>query len=337
MISARGKELPFKAITIRVNDLCKWIAVVMAMSKAAKKKLQFNNKTILGPKWIYRGQANSGWEISSSFERNILSKAPESMKQNEHGLRAIEKMSMINFQRWADAPRQSSPLTSGEWLALMQHHCVPTRLVDFTEVPLIALGFALEDDKQEESDFAIWSVKRNSFNCEYSKEEVFSGACEGEKKIVLYDNLSFRVHAEEYDRGKLEKILDDEKGIPPVPFLMRYNPIGMNTRQKLQRGLFLTSSHLSEKFMPLLHKWTDTSAVDFKNTDLELYVGDVLKEDGSFVNTVAVAHIIKFVFDKALRKDARVLLESCNIGPRTRYGDNDRVAEETKMMMQDSL
>ena len=89
--------------------------------------------------------------------------------------------------------------------------------------------------------------------------------------------------------------------------------------------------------MPLLHKWTDTSATDFKNADLELYVGDVLKDDGLFVDNVAFAHIIKFVFDKALRKDACVLLENCNIGPRTRYGDNDRVAEETKMMMQDCL
>ena len=113
MISTRGKESPFKAVTIRVNDLCKWIAVVMAMSKAAKNKLQVNKKTILCPNWIYRGQANSGWEISSSFERNILSKAPESMKQNVHGLRAIEKMAMIYFQRCADAPKQSSPLTSG--------------------------------------------------------------------------------------------------------------------------------------------------------------------------------------------------------------------------------
>ena len=337
MITVGGKESPFKAVTIRVNDLCKWIEVVMAMSKANKKKLLFKEKTILGPKWIYRGQANSGWEISSSFERNILAKASDALKHNECDLRAIEKMAMINFQRWADTPRQYSALTNGELLALMQHYCVPTRLVDFTEVPLMALGFALEDDKYEESDFAIWSVLQDITSCGYAKEKIMCDLCDGKKKVELFDDLRFRVCAEKYDRDKLDKILEDETEVPSAPFLMRYNPIGMNHRQKLQRGLFLASSHLNEKFMPLLHKWTATSAVDFKDTKQELYVGDVLKEGDLFVDNVASAHIIKYVFDKALRKGARTLLECCNIGPRTRYGDNDRVAEETKLMMQDCL
>lgn len=330
-----ASKAQFKAVTIRVNDLSKWIAVVMAMAKASKKKMEYKGNAILGPNWLYRGQARSDWVISSSFEREILSKSSEKVKQDEKSLYCIERCAMLNFERWAEIPNKQ--LTRGELLALMQHHGVPTRLVDFTELPLIALGFALEDDKQEESEFAVWAVLRDSLNCGYAIGKIMREICNGKRKVEQYDDLSFRLFAEEYDRDLFEKILTKEEGIVSAPIMLRYNPIGMNLRQKLQRGLFLTSSHLHANFMPLLHKWTDTSANDLKNTKLELFVGDVLCEDGTFIDKVASAHIIKFVFDKALRKDARVLLECCNIGPRTRYGDNDRVAAETKEMMKEYL
>lgn len=332
---ANASKAKFKAVTIRVNDLSKWITVVMAMANASKRKIEYKGTTILGPNWLYRGQTNSGWLISSSFEREILSRSSEKLKQDEKSLCCVERCAMLNFQRWAELP--NNHLTRGELLALMQHHGVPTRLVDFTEIPLIALGFALEDDKQEESDFAVWAVLRDSLNCGYASEQIMREICNGKRKVEQCDDLSFRFFAEEYDRDLFEEILTKEEGIDSAPIMLRYNPIGVNLRQKLQRGLFLTSTHLHENFMPLLHKWTDTSANDFKNEKLELFVGDVLREDGTFVDNVALAHIVKFVFDKALRKDARVLLECCNIGPRTRYGDNDRVAVETREMMKESL
>lgn len=330
-----ASEAQFPAVTIRVNDLSKWIAVVVAMANASKRKMDYEGNTILGPNWLYRGQANSDWVISSSFEREILLESSEKLKQDEKSLYCIEKCAMLNFQRWAELPNKQ--LTRGELLALMQHHGVPTRLVDFTEVPLIALGFALEDKSQEEFKFAVWAVLRDSFNCEYARENIMRGICDGKRRIEQYDDLRFRAFAEEYDRELFEKILREEDGSPPSPLLLQYNPVGMNQRQKLQRGLFLTSSHLHENFMPLLHKWTDTSASDFKNTEPDFLVGDMLSEDGTFIDKVASAHIVKFVFDEALRKDAHVLLECCNIGPRTRYGDNDRVAAETKEMMKEYL
>ena len=85
--------------------------------------------------------------------------------------------------------------------------------------------------------------------------------------------------------------------------------------------------------MPLLHSWTDTCAADLNNPKFKMQIDNVLKSNGKFVDTVANAHLVKFVFCKKLRQKARMLLRCCNIGERTRYGDNDSLASETKDMM----
>jgi hypothetical protein len=52
----------------------------------------------------------------------------------------------------SDLPDESD---SFEWLALMQHHGAPTRLIDFTWSPYVAAFFALE---RATRDVAVWSV-----------------------------------------------------------------------------------------------------------------------------------------------------------------------------------
>lgn len=321
----------FPAVTIHVNDLCEWVRVVTEMEAASFRACEHKGTKILGPNWLYRGQANSQWEIKSGFERLLLDEASVSPQDKERYLRSIEKVGLHDFKQWADVTSSLMPVTSGEWLALMQHHGAPTRLIDFTEVPLIALAFALEDCTQSEFDFAVWAVLGYSFNCRHATETTIKSISEGNMKVELYDNLEFRAQADEYDGQLLIKILDNVQDITPC--ILKYNPIQMNKRQKLQRGLFLTCSHLSERFMPLLHEWTATSAADLNNPELEMHVDEVLKSDGVFVDRVANAHLVKFVFDKSLRQKARMLLRCCNIGERTRYGDNDSLASEIKNMM----
>ena len=339
-VKNRSRDSSSHAVTLHVTDVYKWLEMIVAVEKASLRKAHWGGEEILGPKWVYRGQANSTWSIRSTYERNVLDSVPNVLRNKELILWEKERAALLHFQQWVDISMQDRPSTKGEWLALMQHYGVPTRLVDFTEVPLHALGFALEDDK-ENGDFAIWMVPCSSPNCGFAEAQRSSQAKKNKRAMLWSDTLAYRVESDEFDRRNLEDLLSNGHNEREAG-LLRYLPIGMSGRQKRQKGLFMASTHLSEGFMPLLHKWTRTSPDDFDDAELKIELKDVLKSTSStvkvwFDQTIANARLIKCVFDKKLRDDTKVLLRCCNITGSTRYGSIEKLAEETKSLMQEGV
>ena len=57
------------------------------------------------------------------------------------------------------------PNNSFDWAFLMQHYGVPTRLLDWSESPLIALYFAVENwSDHADADAAVWCLKPTELN-----------------------------------------------------------------------------------------------------------------------------------------------------------------------------
>ncbi len=91
--------------------------------------------------YIFRGQANSCWSLQSSLKRVVGDEWSSSAAEK------FEDFSINRFQSKFHLYDNENCLPNSKlaWLAAMQHYGVPTRLVDFTESPYIALYFALED------------------------------------------------------------------------------------------------------------------------------------------------------------------------------------------------
>jgi hypothetical protein len=107
------------------------------------------------PNYLYRGQRSVGWGLEPSLERACLP-----LRQGK-SLAEVERHIVREFQRGAEAylsyiPRLPEPTSWLEWLALIQHHGGPTRLLDFTRSIYIAAFFAF--DEPGDDDRVIWAV-----------------------------------------------------------------------------------------------------------------------------------------------------------------------------------
>lgn len=102
------------------------------------------------PVW-FRGQGRFGWVLSPSVARNKKTAGAES---------ALIK----RFKQNALPHTSDRPATEWEWMFLMQHYRLPTRLLDWTESPLAALYFAIEEPKHKNHDAALWCLDPVALN-----------------------------------------------------------------------------------------------------------------------------------------------------------------------------
>lgn len=168
----------------------------------------------------YRGQASKNWEIKCSLFRNLLIEKEEQLIQEVLNRRPLDFINCKN---------------NLEKLVLMQHYGIPTRLLDITTNPLVALYFSCEGEVEE--DGAVYIFEENHDTDLNSREIVASfsflkdnGTLEDFKKILEKDKVIFE-----------ENIID-------TLLNKRYvliNPKLNNDRIVAQQGFFLCCSNKS--------------------------------------------------------------------------------------------
>jgi len=89
-------------------------------------------------------------------------------KKSSSDLLELEWQLLTDYRHQAPPFVESLPQNDLEILFLMQHYRVPTRLLDWTENPFIALFFATENARDEiagsEKDAAIWMIDPIALN-----------------------------------------------------------------------------------------------------------------------------------------------------------------------------
>jgi hypothetical protein len=125
-------------------------------------------------RWYFRGQRDSGWHIETTLDRLLkrikpptnavpYPRYPSGREANTVGTR-IELVLLRAFQARASKflPNLPGPHDTLEWLALIRHWGLPSRLIDVTTSPHVALYFALEhllsNDEPTRTDPVVWAI-----------------------------------------------------------------------------------------------------------------------------------------------------------------------------------
>lgn len=110
----------------------------------------------------FRGQANKEWKLIPSLFRH------------PKGLRGEQAMIKV-FKQRSRPYLLDRPTSDWEWLFLMQHHRLPTRLLDWTQSPLAGLFFALFDKANHDSeDGALWFLDPVALNRQAGHRRLFA-------------------------------------------------------------------------------------------------------------------------------------------------------------------
>jgi hypothetical protein len=182
--------------------------------------------------WIFRGQENESWSLVPSLERATKRR---SVTVDFHPtMRSRERQLLIDFKRRAHHYVANPPAEDEllDWFAMMQHHGTPTRLLDWTLSPYVALYFGLE--KVDTDGCCIWALESDWL-------------LRRARKVLRSQEVPLRLHSSDLQlRNKLlnEIIFDDTNPNVTVPF----SPTRMNERVAAQQGVFLCNLNLNEGF-----------------------------------------------------------------------------------------
>jgi hypothetical protein len=133
--------------------------------KALKKAIKPNRS----PAW-FRGHSNSSWTLQPHYDR-----LKKPMRETE----LLSKFRQNANLLLSHVP--AKPFDFG-WMFLMQHYGVPTRLLDWTESPLVALYFVVEDPnpKALNKDGALWILYPLELNHYSTNTDVYIPSFEDE-------------------------------------------------------------------------------------------------------------------------------------------------------------
>lgn len=112
----------------------------------------------------FRGEKNVDWRLDSSLDRAVTAETSVELDDRQTTVREWvqgydnERKLLLDFQRGAGHHHSPIPAPSHtvDWLALMQHYGAPTRLLDWSRSPYVALYFALEKDFA--GDSTLWAI-----------------------------------------------------------------------------------------------------------------------------------------------------------------------------------
>jgi len=201
--------------------------------------------------WIFRGQREAHWTLQPWLERRVtVSEIGDAELRMTSEFRSKAHLYTDVLPRWDDIV---------SWLAAMQHHGIPTRLLDWTYSPHVALFFALsleERDPAQKGDSAVWAV--NFLELDRTARAVSHELFEFPREVRFEDSHRFRsmAFASDPDTGRWNTTFIDhrDRGLV-VPLLPEFQSLRLSSQQ----GLFLLNCNFQITFENSLSAMLDES------------------------------------------------------------------------------
>lgn len=244
--------------------------------------------------WVFRGQSDSGWKLTTTLER-----AAQYSECEQRKIPHIEKYILKQFQRRASQYINDLPNNAAlfEWLSLIQHHGGPTRLLDFTHSFYVACYFALERATGEAAVFCLNTPLLH--------------LCAIEREKGRAPEINCDINTPEY----CDKAI--EHGVRS-PLVMISEPFTMNERLSAQQGLFAIPFEVQQSFEYNLSLTLHPSLKHFPKTK-KLYLADISELN----NTCA---LFKINFSRDLHFEIKRDLAKMNINAATLFPGLDGFA-----------
>lgn len=124
------KNYSYDHLTFNITSLSEYIEIINIF-KIVHKRHKYNERDL-----IFRGMSDHRWQLLPSIARQTLI-----TEETEYNM--VKELMLLY-------PKEFANISSNfDLLAKMQHYGLPTRLLDFTTNPLVALYFACHKEKKD--------------------------------------------------------------------------------------------------------------------------------------------------------------------------------------------
>jgi len=181
--------------------------------------------------YVYRGLENRHYDLTSTL--------------NRLGESHLEKHLLRNFRKYSQIEDENKSIWN--WLALAQHHGLPTRLLDWTYSPLVALHFATANFLHFDRDGMIWAVNYVDTK-EYLPDQLVS---------IIDDEGSHIFTAEMLDRAVSS--IPELQTLKKEDFAVFFEPPSLDQRIVNQYAVFSMMSNPNRT----ISEWLSTTEVRY--------------------------------------------------------------------------
>jgi FRG domain len=126
-------------------DFTGWLSKIPALNT----DFDYERYEFVSRPWIFRGHQDSTYQLEPTIERAA---------QGTIDWSVLEKLVAFEFKARARSHMSASLIPTDDplmWLAEMQHHGIPTRLLDFTFSPFVALHFAIRNAQETQPNIDL--------------------------------------------------------------------------------------------------------------------------------------------------------------------------------------